>query len=365
MNNIHAMYVHIPFCEHICGYCDFYKIIYNKKCVDDFLISLKREISSYSINHKMKTIYIGGGTPTSLSDEQLDLLLSYFDEFCSDDMEYTIEANPESLSKEKLLIMKKHHVNRLSIGVQSTDDTILAFINRFHTFDDVKRCVKEAREVGFDNISFDLILGLPHVSKRTLLRDVDNILMLEPEHISCYSLTIHEHTRFHALKYVERSSDYIRKLYDSVNKKLEDNGYIHYEISNWAKEGRESKHNFTYWKDEEYYGFGPGASGYIHPKRYTNAINIKKYNEGIYDKTEEIVTPEDDYVYFIMLNLRTNQGIDYDVFEKRFGYRLEEKQKKIIEKHIKNKNLKVKENHLIPTYKGMMILDQIILDFIQ
>ena len=364
MNNIHAMYVHIPFCEHICGYCDFYRIIYNQKTVDDFLLSLKREILSFTIPNKMKTIYIGGGTPTALNDQQFDLLLSYFDEFCDNDTEYTVEANPESLTIEKLRIMKKHHVNRLSIGVESTDDDVLVFINRFHTYQDVVECVKNARMEGFDNISFDLILGLPHVSKRALLKDVDNLLMLNPEHISCYSLTIHEHTRFHAMKYVERSSDYMRKLYDLVNKKLEDNGFIHYEVSNWAKENKESRHNITYWKDEEYYGFGPGAAGYIHPRRYTNGANVFKYNKGEYDRTEEIVTLEDDFVYYVMLNLRTNQGIDFSEFEKRFGYKLEEKYKSVIDKHVKNKDLKVKNNSLIPTYKGMMILDQIILDFI-
>ena len=359
-----ALYIHIPFCEHLCDYCDFPKLQYFRTFAEKYLIALKRELDSYHIDHELKTIYVGGGTPTSLEDDLFFELLKIIKPYSEGVLEYTFEANPESLSKEKLLMMKEYGVNRLSIGVESTDDKILKAINRHHRFMDVQNAIVEARKNGFNNINVDLIIGLPNVLKTGLNKDLDNILLLDVEHISCYSLTVHPNTVFFIKNIEEPSGDISRELYDLVEEKLSNNGFIHYEISNWAKEGKESLHNFTYWKDEQYYGIGLGAAGYIGNKRYVNTRNIKKYNSGQYIEEEEVVSKKDDLLYFIMLNLRTNRGIIFQEFEERFKESFMDKYKDKVEKLVNEKLLVYDKNRIYPTYNGMMILDQIILDLV-
>ncbi len=362
---VEALYIHIPFCEHICDYCDFPKLQYFRNFAIDYLDSLKKELDSYQIDKKqIKTIYVGGGTPTSLEDDLFLELLKAIKPYAEGVLEYTFEANPESLSIEKLSMMKEYGVNRLSIGLESTDDRILKAINRHHTFSDVKTAILEARKIGFNNINVDLIIGLPNVLKTQLNKDLDNILSLNVEHISCYSLTIHPNTVFFIKHIEEPNGDISRELYDLVEEKLVSNGYIHYEISNWCKKGRESLHNFTYWKDEQYYGVGLGASGYVDNKRYVNTRNIQKYNSGDFLEEAEEVSDKDDLIYFIMLNLRTNRGIVFEEFEERFKESFMNKYKEKVEKLVSENLLIIDKNRIYPTYNGMMILDQIILELI-
>ena len=279
-------------------------------------------------------------------------------------IEYTIEANPESLTKEKLLLMKDGGVNRLSIGVESTNDKILSLLNRKHTFEDVKKAYLEARSLGFDNISFDLILGLPNVTKKMISEDITNIIKLNPEHISCYSLTIHENTKFYLDGFKEVEPDISREMYDIVEERLTFNGYIHYEVSNWCKPGHKSLHNMTYWKDEEYYAIGLGAASYVNNVRAVNTRNLTKYLNGEFLEEQNEVTKREDMNYFIMLNLRTNEGLSLDSFYERFNINLYEEKKEIVDSFIKQNLLIIDKNTLIPTYAGMMILDQIILALI-
>ena len=196
-NNPLALYVHIPFCHNICGYCDFTKLIYNKKLADEYLLSLKKELCSLNIKHQLKTVYVGGGTPSSLEDEQFSFLLRMLRTHLGKDYEFTVECNPESLSLTKLEIMKQCGVNRLSIGVESTDDDVLRAIGRQHTFKMVKDVAQEAKGMEMENISLDLIIGLPHVSKEMLRKDIENLIALDVKHISCYSLTVHPNTKFY------------------------------------------------------------------------------------------------------------------------------------------------------------------------
>lgn len=364
---IKALYIHIPFCEHICDYCDFPKLQYFRNFATNYLSSLKAELKSYHIDKEnIETIYVGGGTPTSLEDDLFLELLKIIKPYSRHVKEYTFEANPESLSLEKLKMMKEYKVNRLSIGVESTDDKVLKAINRHHTFKDVQIAVLNARKIGFDNINVDLIIGLPHVSKALLEKDLDNVLSLSTEHISCYSLTVHPNTMFGIKKIDEPSGDDAREFYDLVEDKLLKNGFIHYEISNWCKKGKESLHNFTYWKDEEYYGIGLGASGFVNGVRYTNTKSIQKYIEGNFLEEKEVVNKEDDIEYFIMLNLRTNRGIIFQEFEDRFNISFKEKYLMSIDKMVDEGLLMLdeKKSRIYPTYNGMMILDQIILEFI-
>ena len=363
-NKPQALYIHIPFCEHICDYCDFPKLQYFRNFAIKYLETLRKELCSYNINHQLETIYVGGGTPTALEDDLFLELLEMIAPYSKGVKEYTFEANPESLSIIKLKRMKQHGVNRLSIGVESTDDKILSLINRKHTFEDVQTAIQRAREIGFDNINVDLIIGLPHVQKVNFIKDLDKVIALDVEHISCYSLTVHPHTVF-SLKGVEEPKDeFARELYDIAEEKLKEAGFIHYEISNWAKPGRESLHNYTYWKDEQYYGVGFGAAGYIKDIRYTNTRNLELYNKCEYVAEKETVTLEDDKIYFIMLSLRTIRGIVLSEYEERFGEDFYKAHQETVDAFIKQGDLIFKDGRIYPTYNGMMILDQIIMALI-
>lgn len=366
MNKPNSLYIHIPFCENICDYCDFPKLQYFTNFATKYLIKLKEELDSYHINHPLKTIYIGGGTPTSLEYVLLEELLKIIQPYASNVIEYTFETNPETLDIDKLRLLKQYGVNRLSIGVESTNDQILKAINRHHTFLDVINAVNMAHEVGIDNINVDLILGLPNASEKQLEKDLDNLLSLPIKHISTYSLTVHPHTVFYIKGINPLDSDIERNLYDIVENKLINNGFIHYEVSNFAKDGYQSKHNFTYWKDERYYGIGLGAAGYIDNYRYTNTRSITDYLSGITIVNKEIVTKKDDIEYYLMLNLRTNEGIDLSDFKKRFSIDIYEEKKEIFDNFIKEGLLiyQKEKNIIYPTYEGMMILDKILLDLL-
>ncbi len=363
-NKPSSLYIHIPFCEHICHYCDFPKLQYFTSLAEKYLARLQEELVSLAIDHPLKTIYIGGGTPTALEDHLFERLLEMLQPYCKEVEEFTIEANPESLNMNKLTLLKKCGVNRISLGVESTDDKILTLLNRHHTFDNVKEAIKNARNLGFDNINVDLILGLPQVNKSMLLNDINRLIGLEVDHISCYSLSIHPHTKFYLDGIKEASEDYSRELYDLIAKRLAEDGFVHYEVSNWAKPGRFSLHNLTYWKDDQYYGIGLGASGFVDKYRYRNTSSINQYNDGHFLDGKELVTYEDDKVYYIMLSLRTIFGLSFSEYQKRFGEDFLVIHQPSIESFIREGLLKIEGACLIPTYEGMMILDQIIVQFI-
>lgn len=363
INKPKSLYIHVPFCEHLCDYCDFTKLQYFRNFAIKYLIALKDELESYRIE-ELDTIYVGGGTPTSLDDDLFLELINLVKPYTRGVKEYTFEANPESLSINKLKMMKDGGVNRLSIGVESTDDQILKMINRHHTFNDVKMAVSNARKMGFDNLNLDLIIGLPNVSKTLFKKDLINILSLNPNHISCYSLTVHPNTVFFINKIEEPNEEFARDLYELADSLLKENGFTHYEISNWAKNGKESLHNLTYWKDETYYGIGLGAAGYIDNIRYKNTKNLNKYLNKDYIEEKEVVSVKEDKTYFIMLNLRTNQGISLAKYKEEFSEDLYEKKKTQIDSFIKKRLLVLDGDKLYPTFIGMMILDNLILDLI-
>lgn len=364
--DIKSLYIHIPFCESICDYCDFTKLQYFRNMAMQYLSSLKEEIKMYNIHQNLETIYIGGGTPTCLDDDLFEDLLKMVLPYTNNVVEYTVEANPESLSEIKLQLMRKYGVNRLSIGVETTDDKILSSLHRHHKFSDVETAIKLARNYGFSNINLDLIIGLPHVSKQKFKKDLDNILKLNPEHISCYALTVHEHTKFYINKINEPEENFVRDLYDYCAQYLKEKGYTHYEISNWAKKDRYSKHNLTYWKNEEYYGVGLGASGYVNGYRYTNTKNLTNYCAHNYIEEKEYVTPKEKEEYYIILNLRTMFGINLKAYFGQFNKDFYIEHKKTLDMYIDGGFLvyNQREQVIYPSYEGMMILDKIILDLI-
>ena len=363
INKANSLYIHIPFCEAICDYCDFTKFFYNEKFAQNYLKELKKEIISYS-PYDVETIYIGGGTPTSLSDDLFLELLNIVKPYSDKVEEYTIEANPESLTYIKAKLMKEFGVNRVSIGVESTDDKILKAINRKHDFNKVKEAIKILNEVGINNINVDLIIGLPNVTEKMFLNDLNRLVDLPIKHLSCYSLTVHPHTVFFNINIKEPNEEFSRKVYDLAHNFLLEKGFIHYEISNWCLPGYESKHNLTYWKNEKYYAIGIGASGYLENYRYKNVTTLDKYNSENKILEKEILSKKDLITYYLLTSLRTIYGIDLIYFKSSFDEDLLLSKKIEIDQFIKDGLLINKENRLFPTYDGMMVLDTILVSLI-
>ena len=363
INKASSLYIHIPFCEAICDYCDFTKFFYNEKLAKEYLENLKKEIDSYS-PYDVKTIYIGGGTPTSLSDDLFLKMLEMVEPYSKKVEEYSIEINPESLTYNKANLMKKFGINRVSIGVESTNDKILKSINRKHNFNRVKEAVSILNNVGITNINVDLIIGLPNVTKNMFFKDLENITLLPIKHISCYSLTVHPHTVLFNSSIKEPTQDFSREIYDLAHNYLAKKGFIHYEISNWCLPGYESKHNLTYWKNEHYYGVGVGASGYLDSYRYKNVITLDKYNSENKILEKEILDLKDVKTYYLLTSLRTIYGLDLSYYKDTFKEDLLRIKEKEINGFLKGNLLLIKENNLIPTYEGMMVLDTILLALI-
>lgn len=357
---VQSLYVHIPFCQKICDYCDFTKLQYFHNFAVSYLDALKEDLKRNVPVQQFKTIYVGGGTPTVLETPLLEELLIMLLPYSKEVEEYTFEVNPETLTDEKVKLLCKYGVNRVSIGVESTDDRILKSINRSHTFKDVENSVALLRKYGINNINLDLILGLPNVTKNMLSKDLNNILSLNPSHISTYSLTVHPNTVFYLNKIKEPSEDFSRELYDLVHDVLTSKGFLHYEVSNFSLPGKQSQHNMTYWKNNEYYAAGLGASGYVKGIRYKNTTNFSKYNEKIFEKEIEKIDLKSDFEYQIMLNLRTTEGLDLDYIRAIFNKDIYKEKFRVIDKFINNGLLIMSNNHLVPTYEGMMVLDQII-----
>ncbi len=337
MENIHSLYIHIPFCDHICAYCDFPKILSSCFSHETYISSLIEEIDSLKIaDDSLETIYIGGGTPTALDVESFTRILTYLSSRFRDVKEFTIEANPESIDEEKCRIMKENGVNRVSIGVEVNDSGLLNVLGRKHSKDDVVRGVSLLREHGIDNINLDFIYSLPSKDDSYIDKDIDLIKELDPDHVSFYSLQIEEGTLFYNKK-MEVDDDRSADQYERINKELGSLGYERYEVSNFAKKGFESKHNLTYWHDLGYYAAGMGASGYLPSYyengdglRYTDSRSMTNYlkREGVY---KERITKKDEEFEYLMLNLRLKEGFLLSDFESRFRVSFLEKYKKEIE----------------------------------
>ena len=358
---VKSAYIHIPFCNNICSYCDFCKLLYNKNFVKKYLNALEKEITNNYKNEILDTIYVGGGTPSSLSVSELNKLFSIIKIFkLSKEYEFTFEVNIEDITEEKLEILKENKVNRLSVGIESFNDKYLKYLGRNYTSDIINEKVELAKKY-FDNINVDLMYALKNESLDDLEEDIDKILKLDIKHISCYSLIIEKNTKLYIdnTKYI--SDDLDSDMYDLIDKKLE-NKYHRYEVSNYSITSYESRHNLTYWKNNEYYGFGLGAAGYIDNIRYTNTRNLSKYISGSYERQEEVLTKEDKIKYEFILGLRLTSGINKDNFNKKYGININEIE---IIKELINKGLLIddKINIYVPK-KYFYVLNDILVNFI-
>ena len=308
-----GVYIHIPFCKTICSYCDFCKMHYNEKFVSSYLLHLEKEIHTRYKGEPVNSIYIGGGTPSSLTVNELDHLLSILTIFnLTDNYEYTIECNIENIDIDKLNIFKSYGINRLSIGVESFDKDNITILSRHHDEDMVFDNIYLAKKY-FNNINIDLIYGVsPNLDK--VKNDISKFLMLDIPHISCYSLILEEHTKLWIDKQKYIPEDLDKEMFDYINDTLTKNGYIHYEISNYAKEGYESIHNKNYWLNGKYYGFGLSAVSFLDRHRISNTKNLTKYLDDNYIEEDNyesnLVSKEND----LILGLRLIEGIDIDKY---------------------------------------------------
>ena len=327
-----GIYVHIPFCKSKCEYCDFYSIGggRDKRLTDDYLQTLAdhiKETGALAPDYRVDTVYFGGGTPSFFGAENLEKILDEIHRHfrLTSDAEITAEANPDSVTLSGLRRMLRAGFNRLSIGVQSDDDEMLKKLGRPHNFQQAKQAMELARKAGFANISLDLMYGLPNQTVSQWKETVLNIISLRPEHISCYGLKVEENTPLWSYKDCANlpSDDVQAQMYLEAVKLLEEYGYEQYEISNFAKKGFHSRHNMKYWTGEEYLGFGPNAASDFGGRRFTIIRDLKRYISGIaneqavLDENEEIPMRERAGEY-IMLRLRTAQGICREEYEKQY-----------------------------------------------
>ena len=357
-----SIYIHIPFCNSICTYCDFCKIFYNKKYINDYLNNLEQEIKVRYKSEIVNTIFIGGGTPSSLDDEELIRLMNIIEIFkLNDNYEFTVECNIESITENKLKIMKKYGVNRISIGVESFDNSIIKLLGRNHTKKDVYNKMGIVKRY-FSNINIDLIYAA-YDDINILKSDIDCFLKLDIPHISTYSLIIEDNTmlKINGMKNIDEDIDY--EMYKYIEDALEKNNYIHYEISNYAKNGYQSKHNLVYWNNEEYYGFGLSSTSYINNERITNTKNLRKYLNGEYLDTSVYEDKDIRMENEIMLGLRKLDGIDLDRFKEKFNVSLEDIYN--IDNLISEGYLVKEDNYIKINKKYMYISNEIIVRILE
>lgn len=319
MNNIKHLYIHVPFCNNICYYCDFCHRIYNTNLVSKWLNTISIEIKD-KCNDQYETIYIGGGTPSSLNINELECLLSYIKPYSKNVIEYTIEVNPDSLDIDKINLFKKYGINRVSMGVQSSNDEELLFLNRKHSFVDVKNKIKLLKENNITNISIDLLYSLPNQTMQILDKTLNDFLSLEIPHVSIYSLTIEENSVFGKKGISSLDSDIEADMYEHIVSKLNDNGYQRYEVSNFCLPGFESRHNVGYWKYDDFLGISLSSSSKIGNLRYTITSSFDEYFNDYNSCQEKIVLSYDDLKFEnIMMSLRLNDGLNINEFNNKYN----------------------------------------------
>ncbi|MFK4935720.1 radical SAM family heme chaperone HemW [Lactococcus garvieae] len=364
-NETKAAYVHIPFCSHICYYCDFAKVLMTGQPVEAYIDELLKEYDSYGIS-SLQTLYIGGGTPSVLPADQLEKLLTHLTKNLDLEEleEFTVEANPSDLTDEVLTVLAHSPVNRISLGVQSFDDKLLKKIGRTHTEAQVYSSIERLRAAGFENITIDLIYGLPNQTMEMVKRDVQKFLELDLPHVALYSLILEDHTVFMNRQRRGRlrlpSDDRNADMYEYIIETLTAKGYSHYEVSNFGKIGYESKHNMTYWDNAEYYGVGAGASGYLEGIRYKNHGPVHHYlREENKRVNEEVLTRKQRIEEEMFLGLRKKNGVSIERFHKKFGQTLEEVYGTIIEELTFQKMLFEADGRIQMTEKGFELGNEV------
>jgi len=354
-----AVYIHIPFCLQKCNYCDFYSLKMNEDKARAFASTLFEEIKRYSGKIRGKTIYIGGGTPTLLSNALLEQIIFTAKEsfFLPPQAELSVEANPETLDKGKLETLLKIGVNRLSIGVQSFNEELLRFLGRAHSADKARWAIRMAKGLGFANINIDLLFAVPGQSLDDWRNDLREAISFQPAHISCYSLTFEKGTNFwrdwQEGRIQPAEEELGAEMFEEADRMLTSAGYVHYEISNYALPGYECEHNLCYWRGEPYLGLGPSAVSYLPPCRLRNP-SLSGYLKGKQVKVEEIIDEEEREKENIMLGLRLREGVEK---EKLAG-------NPILEEMIENGFMEEEGTRIRLTVRGMLVYNSIVLYYL-
>lgn len=369
-----SAYIHIPFCTQICYYCDFSKVFIQNQPVDDYLVALMEEVRFYNLP-PLKTLYIGGGTPSALSAKQLDYLLTNLEQVLdlSQVEEFTIEANPGDLTDEKIAVLQSSKCNRVSLGVQTFDNRMLKKIGRSHNQSQIYETISALKAAGFQNISIDLIYALPGQTMEQVRDNVARALELDIPHMSLYSLILENHTVF--MNRQRRghlhlpNEDMESDMFEYILQELERNGFEHYEISNFTKPGFESRHNLMYWDNAEYFGLGAGASGYLAGMRYRNRGPIQHYLKSIREKGharlhEEHLSQAEQMEEEMFLGLRKKAGVSIAGFEAKFETSFEKRYGQVVTE-LRAEGLIQEENGFIRmTKKGLFLGDTVAERFI-
>ena len=368
-----SAYVHIPFCTQICYYCDFSKVFIKNQPVDSYLEHLLEEFRSYDIQ-KLRTLYIGGGTPTALSASQLEVLLKGLTKNLdlSALEELTIEANPGDLDADKIAVLKNSAVNRVSLGVQTFDDKMLKKIGRSHLEKDIYENIDRLKLAGFDNISIDLIYALPGQTMEQVKENVAKAIGLDIPHMSLYSLILENHTvfmnRMRRGKLPLPKEELEAEMFEYIIAELEQAGFEHYEISNFSKPGFESRHNLMYWDNAEYYGIGAGASGYVDGVRYKNHGPIRHYlsavEEGNARITEEHLSQKEQMEEEMFLGLRKKSGVSMARFEEKFGRSFDGLYGEIVRDLVQQGLMQIEGDRVRMTKRGLFLGDTVAERFI-
>lgn len=376
---VQAAYIHIPFCQHICHYCDFNKVFIERQPVDQYLDYLEKEIINTVQRvpfDSMKTIFVGGGTPTALNMEQTKKLLEIINRHLrpfAPNCELTFEANPGDLPKEKLNVLLEGGVNRISFGVQTFRDELLEKIGRKHTREDAFLAIREAQEVGFKNINVDIIYALPGQTIEDVKETLDIAFTLGVQHFSAYSLIVEPKTVFYNLmnkgKLRLPGEDHEAKMYEMVMDEMEKHGYNQYEISNFSKGDNKSRHNLTYWNNEEYYGFGAGAHSYVNGERIQNVGPLKQYFNKI-DETGfpyldvHVVTEKEKMEEELFLGLRKTKGVSKIAFQKKFNMEMDQVFAKQLQNNQEQGLLEESNGYVRLTRKGKLLGNEVFQSFL-
>ena len=372
-----SLYIHIPFCAQKCLYCDFPSFARKDHLRKAYIEALNKEIISLREKHnnlEINTIFIGGGTPSVLEADELECLLKEVAKLnMAKDIEYSMECNPGNLTEEKLEVMKKYGVNRISMGLQAKQDNLLKGLGRIHNYKTFKENFLLAKKVGFNNINVDLMFGLPNQRLNEWEETLREIISLEPAHISAYSLIIEEGTAFYNLYENDKlklpTEEEERKMYHLAKKFLEENGFNQYEISNYAKEGKECRHNLAYWNMDNWIGVGSASASYMDGKRIKNISSVEEYINSINEKgeaVEEIInnSKNDNMEEFMFMGLRKINGIDENEFKKRFSMNINDVYGEILNKYIDEGLLIRDSGRIFLSEKGIEISNIIMADFL-
>lgn len=367
-----GLYIHIPFCSSKCGYCGFYSEPLSGHDPSAFISAVIAEIDLYETIGGIHTVYIGGGSPSCLSIDLLEQLLTKINTRCHDTEEFTVEINPGQTDADLFKMLKNHNVNRLSIGAQSFNDTQLKLLGRGHTVQDIYSCVGHARAAGFENINLDLIFALPYSTHQQWIQNLNSAIDLGPEHISAYSLSFEQDTDFAealktgSLKAVGEDLD--RQMYESAIDLLEQNGFEQYEISNFGRKGFKCRHNLLYWANKQYIGIGPAAGSFLGREHILNIDNIKTYieniNTGISPAAEiQQLTDMEFACETAVLNLRRRCGIILEVFKDQTGLNAQKLFTEAIRKNINAKLLEQTNGAIRLTRGALGVADRVLCDF--